>query len=66
MELPSTEMGKSETGADLRRKIKSSVLDLLNLTCQSDNQVQMLIRQLYIKLYSTNTVMEFLECQVCF
>lgn len=54
MELPSTEMGKSERGTDLRRKIKSSVLDLLNLKCQSDNQVQMLIRQLDIKLYSKN------------
>lgn len=55
MELPSAEMGKSEREADLIRMIKRSVLDLLNLKCQSDNQVQMLSWQLDIKLYRNNS-----------
>lgn len=54
MELPSTEMGKSERWTNLRRKIKCSALDLLNLKCQSDNKVQILITQLGIKLCSIN------------
>lgn len=54
MELPLAEMGKSERGADLIRIIESSVLDLLNLKCQSDNQVQMLSWQMDIKLYMNN------------
>lgn len=50
MKLPSTEMGKSLRVVGLIRATKGSVLDLLNLKGQSDNQIQTLSRQLNIKL----------------
>ena len=48
--LPIMEMGKIIRQADLRRKIRSSLSDILNLRCLSDNQVEMLTEQLEVQV----------------